>query len=159
VPGLATIDGLRLLIFLWVLVLGLLATAPIGAIIGALVKSSGAGFGLTFFPLAALVAISGIFYPISALPAWVQWIAQVFPVYWLGLGLRSVFSPAAADRFDRWQHFLSLLPGRLPVCFWRRLRYAAWPDVPRGVKWRPENSALFGGSSTILTKRGISEAL
>jgi ABC-2 type transport system permease protein len=100
VPGLATIDGLRLLIFLWVLVLGLLATAPIGAIIGALVKSSGAGFGLTFFPLAALVAISGIFYPISALPAWVQWIAQVFPVYWLGLGLRSVFSPAAAAALE-----------------------------------------------------------
>lgn len=96
VPGLANLDGARLLIFLWVLVLGLLATAPIGAIIGSLVKSSGAGFGLTFFPLAALVAISGIFYPISVLPAWVQWVAQVFPVYWLGLGLRSVFSQQAA---------------------------------------------------------------
>ncbi|MDQ6662585.1 MAG: ABC transporter permease, partial [Chloroflexota bacterium] len=97
VPGLTNLDGLRILLFLGVLVLGLLATAPIGAIIGSLVKSSGAGFGLTFFPLVALVAISGIFYPISALPAWVQWIAQVFPVYWLGLGLRSVFSPAAAS--------------------------------------------------------------
>ena len=61
VPDLANLDGVRLLIFLGVLVLGLLATAPIGAIIGSLVKSSGAGFGLTFFPLAALVAISGIF--------------------------------------------------------------------------------------------------
>ena len=30
------------------------------------------------------------------------------------------------------QHFLYLLPGRLPVCFWHRLRYAAWHDVPRG---------------------------
>ncbi|HEU5199513.1 MAG TPA: ABC transporter permease, partial [Ktedonobacterales bacterium] len=64
--------------------------------IGSLVKSAGAGVGLTFFPLVALVAISGIFYPISALPAWVQWIAQGFPIYWLGVGLRSVFSPAAA---------------------------------------------------------------
>jgi len=100
VPGLANLDGVRFLIFLEVLVLGLLATAPIGAIIGSLVKSSGAGFGLTFFPLVALVAISGIFYPSSALPAWVQWIAQVFPVYWLGLGLRSVFSPAAAAAFE-----------------------------------------------------------
>jgi len=100
VPGLANLDGLRLLIFLGVLVLGLLATAPIGAVIGSLVKSSGAGFGLTFLPLVALVAISGIFYPISALPAWVQWIAQIFPVYWLGLGLRSVFSPAAAAALE-----------------------------------------------------------
>lgn len=100
VPGLANLDGLRILIFLGVSVLGLLATAPIGAIIGSLVKSSRAGFGLTFFPLIALVAISGIFYPIRALPAWVQWVAQVFPVYWLGLGLRSVFSPASAAALE-----------------------------------------------------------
>lgn len=100
VPGLVNLDGLRILIFLGVLVLGLLATAPIGAVIGSLVKSSSAGFGLTFFPLVVLVAISGIFYPISALPAWVQWIAQIFPVYWLGLGLRSVFSPAAAASLE-----------------------------------------------------------
>ena len=96
VPGLAHVDGMRLLTFAWVVALGLLATAPWGAIIGSLVKSSGAALGLTFLPLVALVAISGIFYPIRALPGWVQWIAQVFPVYWLGLGLRSVFSPTAA---------------------------------------------------------------
>lgn len=96
VPGLASIDGGRLLTFIWVLMLGLLATAPLGAVIGSLVKSSGAGFELTFFPLVIVVAISGIFYPLRALPVWVQWIAQVFPLYWIGLGLRSVFSPAAA---------------------------------------------------------------
>lgn len=100
VPGLTTLDGVRLFTFVWVVVLGLLATAPLGAVIGALVKSSGAGFGLTFFPLVALLAISGIFYPISALPAWVQWIAQVFPVYWSGLGLRSVFLPASAAALE-----------------------------------------------------------
>ncbi|HEV2579724.1 MAG TPA: ABC transporter permease [Ktedonobacteraceae bacterium] len=100
VPGLANLDGGRVLTFLWVLALGLLATAPIGAVIGSLVKSSGAALGLTFLPLVILVAISGIFYPISALPAWVQWIAQVFPVYWLGLGLRSVFSPATAAALE-----------------------------------------------------------
>ena len=100
VPGLTTLDGVRLFTFVWVVVLGLLATAPMGAIVGSLVKSSGAGFGLTFFPLMALLAISGIFYPIRALPVWVQWIAQVFPVYWLGLGLRSVFSPQAAATLE-----------------------------------------------------------
>ncbi len=100
VPGLTTLDGVRLFTFVWVVVLGLLATAPIGAIIGSLVKSSGAGFGLTFLPLLVLLVISGIFYPIRALPVWVQWIAQVFPVYWLGLGLRSVFSPAAASALE-----------------------------------------------------------
>jgi ABC-2 type transport system permease protein len=100
VPGLAHVDGVRLLTFAWVVALGLLATAPWGAIIGSLVKSSGAALGLTFLPLVALIAISGIFYPIRALPVWVQWIAQVFPVYWLGLGLRSVFSPATVAALE-----------------------------------------------------------
>ena len=40
-------------------------------------------------PVLGLIAISGTFVPITALPQWVQWIAQVFPVYWLGLGMRS----------------------------------------------------------------------
>ena len=97
VPGLlADIDAARLLTFGWVVVLGLLATAPMGAVIGSLVKSAGAGLGLTIMPLLALVAISGIFYPIRAFPVWVQWIAQVFPIYWIGLGLRSAFAPPAA---------------------------------------------------------------
>jgi ABC-2 type transport system permease protein len=100
VPGLTHVDGGRLLTFLWVVALGLLATAPWGAIIGSLVKSSGAALGLTFLPLVALIAISGIFFPIRALPVWVQWIAQVFPVYWIGLGLRSVFSPQAAAALE-----------------------------------------------------------
>jgi hypothetical protein len=43
-----------------------------------------------------LIAISGIFYPITTLPWWLQWIAEVFPIYWLGLGMRSAFLPATA---------------------------------------------------------------
>jgi ABC-2 type transport system permease protein len=30
------------------------------------------------------------------LPEWVQWIAQVFPMYWLGLGMRSALLPDSA---------------------------------------------------------------
>jgi hypothetical protein len=46
----------------------------------------------------ALTAISGVFYPISGYPEWVQWIAQVFPVYWLVLGLRSALLRRMARR-------------------------------------------------------------
>jgi hypothetical protein len=35
------------------------------------------------------------------------------------------------------------------------LFYVAWHDVPQAGKWRPENGDLCGGSSTILTKRGM----
>jgi ABC-2 type transport system permease protein len=101
IPGiLSNIDVLEILLMLFLIVLGLLATAPFGAIIGSLVKSSGSGWGLSLLPLALLVTISGIFYPITALAGWIQVVAQIFPVYWLGLGIRSVFSPEAAAALE-----------------------------------------------------------
>ncbi|HMH70606.1 MAG TPA: ABC transporter permease [Candidatus Saccharimonadales bacterium] len=101
VPGLSeTISVGDFFTLAWLLMLGLLATAPFGAIIGSIVKSSGAGWGLTLLPLIVLTAISGIFYPITALAGWVQAIAQVFPVYWLGLGVRSAFNPEVAAAFE-----------------------------------------------------------
>ena len=91
----------------WVLALGLLATLPWGAIIGSLVKSPNAAFGVTMLPIIGLTAISGIFYPIAALPGWVQTIAQAFPIYWLGLGIRSGLLPdaaAAVELSGSWRH-------------------------------------------------------
>lgn len=81
---------------LWVFVLGLLATLPWGAVIGSVANGPNALFGLVLLPSSALTAISGIFYPITALPGWLAAVAQVFPVYWLGLGTRSALLPDAA---------------------------------------------------------------
>ncbi len=89
------------------LALGLLATLPGGAIIGSLVKSPNSAFGVTMLPIAGLTAISGIFYPIAALPGWVQAVAQAFPIYWLGLGIRSGLLPdaaAAVELSGSWRH-------------------------------------------------------
>jgi len=80
---------------LWVLALGLFATMPIGAALGSLTTSA-RSTGLIALPVTGLGAISGIFYPITALPEWVQGIAQVFPMYWLGLGMRSALLPDSA---------------------------------------------------------------
>ncbi|MGW6659472.1 ABC transporter permease [Rhodococcus sp. NPDC055024] len=94
------------LTFAWVLALGLLATLPIGAILGSVLEGSRATFLLTM-PLMGLVAISGIFYPITALPGWLQGVGQAFPVYWTGLGMRSALLPddAAAIEIDEsWRH-------------------------------------------------------
>ncbi len=63
-----------------------------GAILGPLI-SSPRGAGYMSIPVMVLIAISGIFYPITALPEWLQWVAQVFPIYWLGLGMRSALLP------------------------------------------------------------------
>ncbi|MFC5751392.1 ABC transporter permease [Actinomadura rugatobispora] len=90
----------------WVLALGLLAALPIGAILGSLF-SSPQGMGVVMLPMMGLTVISGVFYPVTALPEWLQWIAQAFPLYWLGLGLRSAMLPdavAAAEIGDSWRH-------------------------------------------------------
>ncbi|MFG2063452.1 ABC transporter permease [Micromonospora sp. NPDC048871] len=107
VDGLASLDASRWLTLVWVFVLGLLATLPLGMIVGSLVKGPRAANTWGIFPTMALVGISGILYPIQSLPVWVQNIAQVFPVYWLGLGTRSVFLPDAAAAVEitgSWRH-------------------------------------------------------
>lgn len=80
----------------WVLVLGLLATMPIGIIIGSLVPNVQKVGTWGMLPIMVLSAISGIFYQIQSLWGWVQVVAQVFPMYWLGLGMRSAFLPDSA---------------------------------------------------------------
>jgi ABC-2 type transport system permease protein len=107
IPELTRIGLTGWLTFLWVLALGLLATLPIGAVIGSLAKSPNTVNGLVTLPIIGVTAISGIFYPIFALPGWVQAIAQVFPIYWLGLGVRSAFLPdsaASVEIGESWRH-------------------------------------------------------
>ncbi len=101
------IDSARSWITLiWVLALGLVATLPLGAVLGS-VFTSVRSQGLLTLPVLGVIAISGIFYPITALPGWVQGIAQAFPIYWLGLGMRSALLPAeavAVEIGDSWRH-------------------------------------------------------
>jgi ABC-2 type transport system permease protein len=84
----------------WVLVLGLLATLPIGMVIGALVPSTQKVGSWGMLPIMVLGGISGIFFPIQALWGWVQVVAQLFPMYWVGLGMRSAFLPDSAAALE-----------------------------------------------------------
>lgn len=102
VPGVMLFDRLLadgpvgLLTLLWVMALGLLASVPIGLAIGSVVHNPRAIGGWLFLLSGGLTAISGIFYPITALAGWLQAIAQIFPFYWLGLGVRSALLPDQA---------------------------------------------------------------
>ncbi|MET9488930.1 ABC transporter permease [Nocardia sp. NPDC006630] len=110
--GAFIIGGVRLdtagswITLIWVLVLGLLAVLPIGAVLGSIFESPRA-IGFLSFPIMGLVAISGIFYPMTALPGWLQGVGQVFPIYWLGLGMRSALLPDSAVAVElghSWRH-------------------------------------------------------
>ncbi|WBB89552.1 ABC transporter permease [Verrucosispora sp. WMMC514] len=117
VPGLFLFDALALdrtaawLTLAWVMLVGMVATMPVGAVFGSLL-SNPRNMGLIMLPMMGLIATSGIFYPITVLPGWVQAVAQVFPIYWLGLGMRSALLPeamAAVELGDSWRHLETLL--------------------------------------------------
>lgn len=75
--------------------LGLLASIPFGVAAGAMIKSA-AGLLLPMFISYGLLFVSGIFSPLATSSAWVQVVGQIFPMYWLGLGMRSAFLPPEA---------------------------------------------------------------
>jgi ABC-2 type transport system permease protein len=86
--------------------LGAVATMPLGAVAGSLLPHPRSQAVLMPW-IAGIIAASGIFYPITALPAWLQNIGQVFPVYWLGLGVRSALLPddaAVIEIAGSWRH-------------------------------------------------------
>lgn len=145
VPGLVMFDGLATgvgtwLTLAWVLVLGLVATMPIGAIIGSLFASP-RSLGLIMLPMMGLIAISGIFYPITGYPEWLQWIAQAFPMYWLGLGMRSALLPdgmAAAEIGESWRHLETV--GVLGL--WAVIGLVVAPVVLRRMARRESGSSV-----------------
>jgi ABC-2 type transport system permease protein len=69
--------------------LGLVATQSIDAMLGSLISNS-RGAGYISVPVMGLIAISGI-----------------FPIYWLGLGMRSALLPDSAVSIETghsWRH-------------------------------------------------------
>lgn len=141
VDGLMDISGEGFFALFWVFVLGLLATAPWGAIVGSLVKSSSSGFGLTFLPLIGLISISGIFYPITAIAGWLQVVAQAFPIYWMGLGMRSAFLPdsaAAAELTGSWRTGETVVV----LVIWAVIGMLIAPRILRRMAQRESGSAM-----------------
>ena len=95
VDGLDTGSPQAWLTIAWVVGLGMIATQLLGAVLGSLTASPRVVSYIALVVM-ALVAVSGIFYPLTALPAWLQWAGQASPIYWLGLGMRSALLPPAA---------------------------------------------------------------
>jgi ABC-2 type transport system permease protein len=110
IPGWTVRDELQIDAQSWVILmgifaLGMVATVPIGTALGSLLTSS-AQTGLLLLGSMLLIAPSGIFYPITALPTWLQWVGQAFPFYWTGLGARSALLPdsmAAVEIGGSWR--------------------------------------------------------
>jgi ABC-2 type transport system permease protein len=125
---------------LWVLALGLVATLPLGAALGSLTNSP-RSIALITLPIMGMGAISGIFYPITALPGWVQDIAQVFPMYWLGLGMRSALLPDGAVIVEIGQSWRPL-PTLAVLVGWSVIGLALAPVLLRRMARREAGSSV-----------------
>ncbi|GAA4592172.1 ABC-2 type transport system permease protein [Actinoplanes octamycinicus] len=157
VPGLFLVDGLSIdaggwLTLLWLVPLGFLATLPLGAAIGSLFDDP-RNMALVTLPLFGAIAISGIFYPITGFPGWLQGLAQVFPLYWLGLGMRSVFLPdalAAVEIGQSWRHLETF--GVLTV--WALIGMVLAPVLLRRMARRESGSAVAARRERALSRVG-----
>lgn len=158
VPGMFIINGLEYgrpsswLTLAWVVVLGLVATLPLGAIFGSLISSS-RGLGLIMPPIMGMIAISGIFYPITAMPQWLQWVAQVFPIYWLGLGVRSALLPdsaAVVELGESWRHLETVAV----LGAWAVLGLVVAPVVLRRMARRESGSSVAARRDKVMQRVG-----
>jgi len=89
----------------------------------------------------ALTAISGIFFPIQTLWGWLQTLAQVFPIYWLGLGMRSAFLPDSAAMLEiggSWRTTQTVIV----LALWAIAGFLLAPRVLRHMARRQSGSAV-----------------
>ncbi len=146
IPGVLMYDSLepggpaKWLALFGIVVLALLATLPVGAVIGSL-GANPANIGLLMLPIMAMVGISGIFYPITALPGWLEFVGQLFPMYWAGLGMRWALLPdamVAAELGGSWRHLEMVAV----LGVWSIIGFALAPIILRRMARRESGSNL-----------------
>ncbi|WP_091038057.1 ABC transporter permease [Glycomyces harbinensis] len=130
----------RWLMFLAVVLMGIVTTLPIGAVLGALINNP-KNMALIMLPFMGMIAISGIFYPITALPGWLQGIGQALPMYWMGLGMRHALLPDAMSAVEIGESWRTLLMFGV-LAAWAILALALAPRLLRRMASRESGSAV-----------------
>ncbi|MDO9397121.1 MAG: ABC transporter permease, partial [Herbiconiux sp.] len=92
--------------FGWVVLLGTFACTLMGMAWAGVIPSGPAATPMTTPVFLVLQFISGVFIALSETPAWMQHVAEVFPLKWMAQALRSVFLPDSlkyAEPRDSWE--------------------------------------------------------
>lgn len=155
VPGLLIVEGVILDAGAWLRLalifgVGMVSTIPIGVALGSLMRSS---LQATMVPLAwtAVMCVSGIFFPITVLPSWVQWAGQVFPFYWLGLGVRAAMLPPDMVAVEIGQSWRTLEMFAV-LGVWAAIGLVLGPILLRRMARRQSGSALAKVQQRYLAK-------
>ncbi|MCH1882166.1 ABC transporter permease [Agrococcus sp. ARC_14] len=90
----------RWLTLAWVFFAALVCFAVLGVVIAQLPRSVNSASAVVIPVALALQFISGIFLPFTILPEWLQSIANVFPLAWVGHGFRAALLPDIARHLE-----------------------------------------------------------
>ncbi|GAB2738068.1 ABC transporter permease [Amycolatopsis magusensis] len=107
----------RWLTFAWVLLLGVAACTMLGIAISAVPRTSRSASGIVVLPFMVLQFVSGVFFVFSQMPEAMQQFGALFPLKWIGQGLRSVFLPDSLQSIEpagTWEHGTTALV----LCAW-----------------------------------------
>lgn len=133
--------GLGWVVTLGLIVLGLVATMPMGMIIGSLARKPTHVSTWGLLPVLGLTLFSGVFGPVTNHAGWVQGLVQAFPTYWLGHVMRWTFLPDATKEIElggQWQLGTALLV----VAAWAVVGLILVPRVLRRMARRESGSAV-----------------
>ena len=83
------------LVFLWVSVLGLLASSLLGLAFSTLAKDGRSASALTVPLVLFFQFTSGVYFIYTNLPKWMQDLSALFPLKWMAQSMRGVFLPAS----------------------------------------------------------------
>lgn len=150
VEGIAPSTPGRWALFLAFCILGLAATMPAGALLGAAL-SGPLALGIVSMGIYATMAISGLFYPLASLPTWLQWIGQVLPTYWLGVGLRAAMLPPAAAALEMGGTFHTGTAA-VVLLVWTVVGLALAPGVLRRMVRRQSGSVVAAARDRVMAK-------
>lgn len=77
----------------WVVLLGVASCSLAGIAYTALIPNARSAAAIATPPFMILQFISGVFFPLLMIPAFLRYIAYAFPLLWMAKGLRYVFLP------------------------------------------------------------------
>ncbi|GAB78910.1 ABC-2 type transport system permease protein [Austwickia chelonae] len=134
----------------WVSLLALSSCVSWGAVLGAWIKDVSL-LGIALMAVYANLVISGIFYPIAALPTWLQYLGQVLPTYWIGLGYRSAMLPPEAVALEvggSWNLGLTVLV----LASWTVIGFILAPMALRRLTRRQSGSRVAAARDRVMSQ-------
>jgi ABC-2 type transport system permease protein len=149
-PGTMPTDPLRWVLFLLVFLLTVAAMLPWGAVMGAVFRSM-ITFAWVMMGIYVLAAVSGLFFPATVMPGWLQWVSQATPLYWIGRAFRAVLLPesaAVAEIGGEWRMGLTLAV----LLAWAVVGLLVAPVLLRRMARRQSGSAVAAARERVLNR-------